>query len=104
MATAAKNTLVLVTGASGFLAGHCIRELLANGYKVRGTVRSLKASDKTAHLKAMAERLGGSLELVEADLSSDRGWKEAVAGCTYVLLAPDGRFAELTGFWEVPRA
>ena len=84
MAAPSKNTLVLVTGASGFIAGHCIRELLENGYKVRGTVRNLKDTKKTAHLKAIADRTGGSLELVEADLSSDRGWTEAVAGCTYV--------------------
>jgi nucleoside-diphosphate-sugar epimerase len=29
--------------------------------------------------------VGGSLELVEADLTRDAGWKEAVAGCAYVL-------------------
>ncbi len=79
------DTLVLVTGASGFIAGHCVRELLEHGYKVRGTVRSLKATDKTAHLRSIAGRTGGSLDLVEAELGGDRGWKEAVAGCTYVL-------------------
>ncbi len=85
MAVAAKNKTVLVTGASGFIAGHCVRELLENGYKVRGTVRSLKAAGKTAHLTALADSLGGSLEFVEADLSRDDGWKQAVTGCDYVL-------------------
>ena len=32
--------LVLVTGGSGFLAGHCIRALLDAGYDVRTTMRS----------------------------------------------------------------
>jgi len=35
--------LVLVTGASGFLATHTVHQLLTSGnYRVRGTVRSLK--------------------------------------------------------------
>ena len=76
--------LILVTGATGYIAGHCIRELLEHGYRVRGTARSLADPKKTEHLRRIASQLGGSLELVEADLTSDRGWREAVAGCTYV--------------------
>jgi dihydroflavonol-4-reductase len=33
--------LVLVTGASGYVAGHRILRLLDGGYNVRGTLRSL---------------------------------------------------------------
>src|SRR6266404_5702232 len=76
--------LVLVTGSTGYIAGHCIRELLEHGYRVRGTVRSLANPAKTEHLRRIAAQLGGSLELVEADLTSDRGWRDAVAGCTFV--------------------
>ncbi len=85
MATASKDALVLVTGASGFIGGHCVRELLEHGYRVRGTVRDLSATEKVAHLRALAERLGGALEFAEADLSRDAGWTEAVRGCDYVL-------------------
>jgi nucleoside-diphosphate-sugar epimerase len=74
---------VLVTGATGFIAGHCIEELLTHGYAVRGTVRNRVTAD-VAHLHAMAERTGGSLELVEARLDADEGWAAAAAGCTYV--------------------
>ncbi|WP_214401888.1 SDR family oxidoreductase [Pseudonocardia lacus] len=74
------SELVLVTGATGFIAGHCIAELLTHGYAVRGTVRRL-GSAKTDHLR----RLGGPLEFVEARLDSDGGWAEAVAGCSAVL-------------------
>lgn len=75
---------VLVTGATGFLAGHCISQLLEHGYPVRATMRSEAGSTRTAHLRAIAERTGGTLELVEADLSKDDGWATAVEGCAYV--------------------
>lgn len=38
--------LVLVTGASGYLACHVINILLELGFKVRGTVRSLQNQSK----------------------------------------------------------
>jgi nucleoside-diphosphate-sugar epimerase len=75
--------MVLVTGATGFIAGHCIEELLTHGYAVRGSVRNLATAD-VVHLHVLAERTGGSLELVEARLDADAGWAEAVDGCSYV--------------------
>jgi len=36
------DSLVLVTGASGYIAGHIIKLLLERGYRVRGTIRSVK--------------------------------------------------------------
>ncbi|HVV09847.1 aldehyde reductase [Amycolatopsis sp.] len=75
---------VLVTGATGFLAAHCIEELLTHGYRVRGSVRDLRTA-QTAHLREIAEHAGGELEFVEVTLDSDAGWAEAVAGCAYVL-------------------
>ncbi len=38
--------LVLVTGAAGFLATHVVKQLLEGGYRVRGTVRDLKHTEK----------------------------------------------------------
>lgn len=75
---------VLVTGASGFLGGHVAREFLERGHRVRGTVRSLANPRKVDHLRALGARHGDRLELVEADLESDAGWDEAVAGCVSV--------------------
>ncbi|WP_040803647.1 SDR family oxidoreductase [Nocardia concava] len=72
------SDLVLVTGASGFVAGHVIQELLERGYRVRGTVRSVRRA------AAVADVLPG-VELVEADLSSDAGWADAVRDCRYVV-------------------
>ena len=39
-------TRVLVTGASGFIAKHIVRELLEQGFDVRGSVRSEKRADE----------------------------------------------------------
>lgn len=41
---------VLVTGATGYIAGHIINDLLSRGYKVVGTVRSLANKEKYAFL------------------------------------------------------
>jgi nucleoside-diphosphate-sugar epimerase len=78
--------LVLVTGGSGFLGAHCIAELLNAGYRVRTTVRSAKReADVLAMLKAGGTEPGDRLSFAIADLMSDAGWPQAVAGCDYVL-------------------
>ena len=75
---------VLVTGATGFVAGHCIGDLLARGYDVRGTVRNLKTADM-AHLRSAIDQASGAFEVAEATLDADEGWAGAVHGCDYVL-------------------
>lgn len=78
--------LVLVTGGSGFLGAHCILELLKAGYRVRTTVRSAKRqADVLAMLGAGGAEPGDRLSFAIADLMSDAGWPQAVAGCDYVL-------------------
>jgi nucleoside-diphosphate-sugar epimerase len=78
---------VLVTGGSGFIGSHSIVQLLAAGHRVRTTVRSLqRESGVRALLKeGGAADPGDQLSFVAADLESDAGWKDAAAGCDYVL-------------------
>lgn len=69
------STLVLVTGASGYLGAHCVKRLLENGFMVRGTVRNLLCKKKVDPLKAIASEFPNStLELVEADLLQSECW------------------------------
>ncbi|CAD5229333.1 unnamed protein product [Bursaphelenchus okinawaensis] len=79
-----KTTKVLVTGASGYVATHCVQQLLAQNYHVRGTVRSLKNEKKIKPIRDIADN-SPLLELVEADLEQAAGWDEVVEGCDYVL-------------------
>ncbi len=76
---------VLVTGASGFIALHCIHQLLEQGYTVRGSLRSLtRENEVRATLKEMGSPVE-KLSFVEADLLDDAGWPAAVKSCDYVL-------------------
>jgi len=82
----AAMSTVLVTGGSGFIGAHSILQLLAAGHQVRTTVRNLKReSEVRAMLKEGGTDAGDRLSFVAADLESDAGWPQAVAGCEYVL-------------------
>lgn len=78
--------LVLVTGGSGFIGAHCIIQLLQGGHTVRTTVRNLAREEEVREMiRQGGVEPGERLEFFAADLNSDKGWAEAVAGCTYVL-------------------
>jgi len=80
------DELVLVTGGSGFIASHCILQLLNMSYRVRTTVRSLaREADVRAMLREGGAEPGDRLSFVAADLAANAGWSDAVAGCAYVL-------------------
>jgi nucleoside-diphosphate-sugar epimerase len=79
-------SIVLVTGGSGFIGSYCVLQLLAAGHEVRATVRSMaREPDVRAMLKQGGTNAGDRLSFFAADLQNDAGWKEAVAGCDYVL-------------------
>jgi nucleoside-diphosphate-sugar epimerase len=79
------NKPVLVTGASGFIAIHCIIQLLEQGYQVRGTLRSANRESELRSTLAKFVKADERLTFVHANLLEDAGWAEAVRGCDYVL-------------------
>ena len=75
---------VLVTGISGYIASHVTQRLIEAGYRVRGTVRSL---GKGQRILGALEQHGidtSAIDLVQANLASDEGWKGAVEGCRFI--------------------
>lgn len=72
---------VLVTGGSGYIAGFTIRQLIAEGWTVRTTIRSLT---KEQQVRDILDVDNSKLSFFAADLTDDAGWAEAMAGCTHV--------------------
>jgi dihydroflavonol-4-reductase len=76
---------VLVTGASGFIAKHCIAELIRQGFSVQATLRDLSREEETRRAIGNAGATASELTFLPADLLRDDGWDKAMQGCTYVL-------------------
>jgi dihydroflavonol-4-reductase len=77
------SSMVLVSGATGFIAAHIIKQLLEAGHQVRGTVRNPNNAASVDFLKALpgAERL----ELVAADLNTPGAFDAYTIDVDYVL-------------------
>lgn len=73
-------TKVFVTGASGFIAKHILRELFEKGYAVRASVRS---ENRKAELEALFPK--ASMECAFLDLTRDDGWTDALEGCDVLI-------------------
>ncbi|GJX28959.1 cinnamoyl-CoA reductase 1-like protein isoform X2 [Tanacetum coccineum] len=79
-----EGKVVSVTGASGFIASWLVKLLLARGYTVHATVRSLDDPTKTEHLLAL-DGAKERLSLFEANLMDEGSFDSAVNGCVCIF-------------------
>ena len=75
---------VLVTGASGFIAEHCIIELLKNNYSVKGSLRSMNREQEVREA-IKTEIDDANLEFCKLDLLKDDGWEDAMQDCEFLM-------------------
>ena len=76
---------VLVTGATGYVAGWLIKELLDAGVTVHAAVRDPSKTEKHAHLDKVAAKAKGDIKYFKADLLDNGSFEEAMKGCSVVF-------------------
>jgi dihydroflavonol-4-reductase len=76
---------VMVTGATGYVAGRLVERLLSEGLTVHAAVRTPNNTDKLKYLNAIAEKSKGTIKYFKADLLNDGSYLEAMKGCEVVF-------------------
>ncbi len=85
MKTINKSNPVLVTGATGYVAGWIVKKLLDEGLTVHAAVRNPNNKDSVAHLIQIAEKSKGTLKFFKADLLEYGSYDAAMKGCELVF-------------------
>jgi len=75
---------VMVTGATGYVAGRLVEKLLSEGLTVHAAVRNPDNKEKTKYLDALAEKLPGTIKYFKSDLLDEGSYDEAMKGCEVV--------------------
>ncbi len=75
---------ILVTGATGYVAGWLVKKLLEQGHTVHAAVRNPGNEQKLAHLNQMAAQSPGQIKYFKSDLLQEGSYKEAMEGCQLV--------------------
>lgn len=85
MKTIDRSKPVLVTGATGYVAGWLVKKLLDEGLTVHAMVRDPHNTQKLAHLDALAASAPGRLRYFAADLLDEGAYDEGMQGCELVF-------------------
>ncbi len=80
-----KTKPVLVTGATGYIAGWLVKRLLEDGITVHAAVRDPQREDKIAHLNDIAAKSSGEIKYFKSDLLDQGSYAEAMEGCELVF-------------------
>ena len=80
-----KNSPVLVTGATGYVAGWIVKRLLDEGLIIHAPVRNPENGEALKYLNALAEKSKGSIRYFKADLLEAGSYDEAMKGCELVF-------------------
>ncbi len=76
---------VLVTGATGYVAGWIVKGLLDKGFTVHAAVRNPNNTEKLKYLNELAERSSGTIQYFQSDLLQQGSYAEAMQGCEVVF-------------------
>lgn len=79
------STPVMVTGATGYVAGRLMERLLQEGLTVHAPVRDPDNAEKLRYLNGIAANTPGSIRYFKADLLEEGSYAEAMKGCSVVF-------------------
>lgn len=80
-----KTKPVMVTGATGYVAGRLVERLLNEGLTVHAAVRAPENKEKLKYLNALVEKTKGTIKYFKADLLNEGSYLEAMKGCEVVF-------------------
>jgi nucleoside-diphosphate-sugar epimerase len=80
-----KTKPVMITGATGYVAGWIVKKLLEEGMTVHAPVRNPENKDSLKYLDAIVLKTKGAIKYFKADLLTEGSYDEAMKGCELVF-------------------
>lgn len=85
MFTIDRTLPVMISGATGYVAGHIVKRLLEAGVVVHAPVREPSRGEKVKYLNEVAAQTPGTIKYFQADLLDEGSYGEAMEGCGIVF-------------------